>query len=46
MAGMGDRAGPVFRLLGNRATDVPWSCTGDAERLFVRRRDERAADAR
>ncbi|MFB7409788.1 hypothetical protein ACFCZ2_21655 [Streptomyces sp. NPDC056202] len=46
MAGMGDRAGPVFRLLGNRATDVPWSCTGDAERLFVRWRDTTAADGR
>ncbi|MFH9726477.1 hypothetical protein ACH4M4_26455 [Streptomyces sp. NPDC017254] len=45
-AGMAERAGEVFRLLDNRATEVPWSYTGDPEQLFIRWRDKVASDAR
>ncbi|MDK9497406.1 hypothetical protein QEZ40_002064 [Streptomyces katrae] len=38
-AGMEGEAGPVFALLENRATRVPWSYTGDAEGSFIRWRD-------
>ncbi|MFD5419824.1 hypothetical protein ACFWJT_17585 [Streptomyces sp. NPDC127069] len=38
-AGMEEQAGPVFALLENRATRVPWAYSGDAEGLFVRWRD-------
>lgn len=38
-AGMADRAGEIFRLLDNRATEAPWSCTGDPEQLFIRWRN-------
>ncbi|MFE9393969.1 hypothetical protein [Streptomyces flavidovirens] len=39
-AGMEGEATAVFRLLDNRATRIPWSYSGDAERLFVRWRDK------
>ncbi|MFF4391089.1 hypothetical protein ACFY0G_30530 [Streptomyces sp. NPDC001552] len=39
LAGMADRAGEVFSLLENRATEVPWCYTGDPEQQFVRWRD-------
>ncbi|WP_328941452.1 hypothetical protein OG259_07190 [Streptomyces sp. NBC_00250] len=42
-AAMADRAGVVFRLLDNRATEVPWSYTGDPEQLFIRWRDKTAS---
>lgn len=38
-AGRADRAGEVFRLLDNRATEAPWSYTGDAEQPFIRWRN-------
>ncbi|MFE2992229.1 hypothetical protein [Streptomyces sp. NPDC059262] len=38
-AGMGDQAGPIFRLLDNRATEVPWSYTGHREQLYIRWRN-------
>lgn len=41
-AGMEHRAGEVFRLLDNRATETPWSCSGDPEQLFVRWRNRTA----
>ncbi|MFG2886947.1 hypothetical protein ACGFYV_32440 [Streptomyces sp. NPDC048297] len=41
-AGMTDHVGRVFRLLDNRATEMPWSCSGDAEQLYVRWRDRTA----
>ncbi|MFB0627312.1 hypothetical protein [Streptomyces sp. AB3(2024)] len=43
-AGMADRAGAVFRLLDNHATEAPWSCTGDPEQLFIRWRNKTAPD--
>ncbi|WP_455357075.1 hypothetical protein [Streptomyces sp. SYSU K217416] len=45
-AGMADRAGDIFRLLDNQATEVPWSYTGDPEQLFVRWRNRTAPDIR
>ncbi|MGW0393277.1 hypothetical protein ACWDYJ_20720 [Streptomyces sp. NPDC003042] len=42
-AGMERESAAVFALLGNRATLVPWSYSGDAEELFVRWRDKVAA---
>ncbi|MEV7725679.1 hypothetical protein AB0P15_13190 [Streptomyces sp. NPDC087917] len=38
-AGMEDAAGPVFALLDNRATILPWAYSGDPETLFRRWRD-------
>lgn len=43
-AGMKDRAGVVFRLLDNQATEVPWSYTGEPERLFIHWRNETTAN--
>ncbi|WP_455362319.1 hypothetical protein [Streptomyces sp. SYSU K21746] len=43
---MADRAGDIFRLLDNQATEVPWSYTGDPEQLFVRWRNRTAPDVR
>ncbi|MEV7277331.1 hypothetical protein [Streptomyces sp. NPDC093111] len=42
-AGLTDRAGEIFRLLGNHATEVPWDCSGDPEQLFTRWRDATGA---
>lgn len=38
--GMADRAGDIFRLLDNQATEVPWSYTGYPEQLYIRWRDK------
>ncbi|MBT2419398.1 hypothetical protein J7F01_33020 [Streptomyces sp. ISL-22] len=39
-AGAHDIAAALFRLLGQRATRVPWAYTGDPEKQFVRWRGE------
>jgi hypothetical protein len=35
-AGLPDLAAPLFRILGVRASRMPWSCTGDPEAEFVK----------
>jgi hypothetical protein len=44
-AGLPDLAAPLFRILGVRASRMPWSCTGDPEAEFVkwRRRSSHGA---
>ncbi|NUK84071.1 hypothetical protein HRW19_06745 [Streptomyces lunaelactis] len=39
-AGHLDLASVLFRMLGNRATRTPWSCTGDPEKQFIKWRKE------
>ncbi|MFI7011068.1 hypothetical protein [Streptomyces sp. NPDC050145] len=39
-AGLTERLGEVFQLLDNRATDVPWSYTGDPDEQYIRWRDQ------